>query len=67
MAWDFALEDVGVPVHIWYAADDQNAPPRSVELMAARLNVASIDLRAGGHLGDTAREEQVWRTLLAVF
>jgi hypothetical protein len=35
--------------------------------MAARLNVASIELRAGGHLGDTAREEQVWRILLAAF
>ena len=63
--WDFALEDVAVAVHVWYAAEDNSAPPRSVELMAARLNVASIDLRSGGHLGDVEREEQVWRTVLA--
>jgi pimeloyl-ACP methyl ester carboxylesterase len=63
--WDFALEDVAVPVHIWYSADDTNAPPRSVELMAARLNVAAIERRPGGHFGDAAHEEQIWRTLIA--
>jgi pimeloyl-ACP methyl ester carboxylesterase len=63
--WDFALEEVAVPVYIWYSEKDQSAPPRSVELMAKRLNVASIDLRSGGHLGDAERQENVWRTLVA--
>lgn len=64
-AWDFALEDVAVPVHIWYGADDRAAPPRSVEAMAARLNVASIECQPGAHLGEPGRQEGIWRALVA--
>jgi pimeloyl-ACP methyl ester carboxylesterase len=62
--WDFSLEDVTVPVRIWYSEEDRSTPPRSVELMAERLNVASLELRGGGHLGDAERQERVWRTLV---
>lgn len=62
--WDFSLQDVAVPVYISYSEDDRATPPRSVELMAERLKVASIDCRSGGHLGDAARQELVWRALV---
>lgn len=62
--WDFALEEVTVPVHIWYGEADRATPPRSVELMAERLNVAFMHLRSGGHLGDAERQELVWRELV---
>lgn len=65
--WGFDLEDVTVPVHIWYGEDDRSCPPRSVELMAERLRVVSIDRGAGGHVGDAERQEQVFRTLLDAF
>lgn len=63
--WDFVLEDVAVPVHIWYRADDTSAPPRSVELMAERLKVAALECRPGAHLGTPEEQEQYWQALLA--
>jgi pimeloyl-ACP methyl ester carboxylesterase len=63
--WDFDLEDVVVPVHMWYGALDRNVPIRAVEAMAARLTVASFEIIPGaGHLGWLAHEERVLQTLL---
>jgi len=64
--WDFRLEEVAVPVHMWYGAIDRNVPIRAVEAMAARLTVASFDvIPDAGHLGWLAHEEEVLRALLA--
>ena len=64
--WDFRLEEVGVPVHMWYGAIDRNVPIRAVEAMAARLTVASFDvIPDAGHLGWLAHEEEILQTLLA--
>jgi pimeloyl-ACP methyl ester carboxylesterase len=63
--WDFSLEDVRVPVHMWYGALDRNVPIRAVQAMAERLQVASFELIPdAGHLGWLAHEEAVLRTLL---
>jgi pimeloyl-ACP methyl ester carboxylesterase len=65
--WDFRLEDVGVPVHMWYGALDRNVPIRAVRAMAERLQIASFELIPdAGHLGWLAREEEVLRTLLSL-
>jgi pimeloyl-ACP methyl ester carboxylesterase len=64
-AWDFTLEEVLSPVHMWYGGLDRNVPIRAVHAMAARLPVASLEVIAdAGHLGWLAREEQVLQTLL---
>jgi pimeloyl-ACP methyl ester carboxylesterase len=64
--WDFRLEDVAVPVHMWYGELDRNVPIRAVEAMAERLTVASFELIPdAGHLGWLAHEEQILQTLLA--
>jgi pimeloyl-ACP methyl ester carboxylesterase len=63
--WDFDLEDVAVPVHMWYGELDRNVPLRAVRAMAERLTVASFDvIPDSGHLGWLAREEEVLQTLL---
>jgi pimeloyl-ACP methyl ester carboxylesterase len=63
--WDFSLEEVRSPVHMWYGELDRNVPIRAVRAMAARLRVASFDvIPNAGHLGWLAREEQVLQTLL---
>ena len=63
--WGFELRDVSVPVHMWYGELDRNAPPRSIESMAAQLDVASLEvIPEAGHLGWLAHEERVLRTLL---
>ena len=63
--WDFALEDVGVPVHMWYGELDRNVPIRAVRAMAERLQVDSFELIPdAGHLGWITREEDVLRTVL---
>ena len=44
---------------------DRNAPPRSIERMAAELNVASLEIFPGaGHLGWIPHEERMLRELL---
>jgi pimeloyl-ACP methyl ester carboxylesterase len=63
--WDFSLEDVRVPVHMWYGTLDRNVPIRAVQAMAERLQVASFELIPdAGHLGWLAHEEAILRTLL---
>jgi pimeloyl-ACP methyl ester carboxylesterase len=63
--WDFVLEDVGVPAHMWYGELDRNVPLRAVRQMADKLDVASFELIPGaGHLGWIGHEERVLKTLL---
>jgi pimeloyl-ACP methyl ester carboxylesterase len=63
--WDFRLEEVAVPVHMWYGELDRNVPIRAVRAMAERLTVASFELiPEAGHLGWITREDDVLRTLL---
>ena len=63
--WGFDLRDVPAPVRMWFGELDRNAPPRSIERMAAELNVASLEIFPGaGHLGWILHEERMLRELL---
>jgi pimeloyl-ACP methyl ester carboxylesterase len=64
-SWGFELDEVAVPVHMWYGEADRNVPIKAVERMASQLNVESFEIIPGaGHLGWLMQEEQVLRTLL---
>ena len=63
--WGFELRDVSTPVQIWCGELDRNVPLKSIERMAAELNLDSLETIPGaGHLGWIAHEERILRTLL---
>jgi pimeloyl-ACP methyl ester carboxylesterase len=63
--WGFELEEVAVPVYMWYGELDRNVPIGAVRTMASRLNVAQFELIDGaGHLGWLNEEERILQTLL---
>jgi pimeloyl-ACP methyl ester carboxylesterase len=63
--WGFDLRDVSTPVRMWCGELDRNTPMKSIERMAAELNVESFEIIAGaGHLGWLAHHERILRSLL---
>lgn len=49
--WNFDLEEIHAPVHVWNGEEDLNAPPAMAEYMATRLPHSRIHLLPGeGHL-----------------
>lgn len=49
--WDFKLEDIRVPVHIWHGTEDNLTTLVMARSMAAKIPIASITLLSGkGHL-----------------
>ena len=63
--WGFELDEMTVPVHMWYGEADRNVPIKAVERMASQLRVESFEIIPGaGHLGWLMQEEQVLQTLL---
>jgi pimeloyl-ACP methyl ester carboxylesterase len=63
--WGFELDDVAVPVHMWYGEADRNVPLEAVRKMAAQLRVESLEILPGvGHMGWLLHEERVLGTLL---
>ena len=63
--WGFALEQVTLPVYLWYCELDRNVPLAAGRRMAARLAVAGFEVIPGaGHLGWLGEEERILRTIL---
>jgi len=63
--WGFELRDATTPVRMWCGELDRNVPIRSVERMAAELNLESLEILPGaGHLGWIAHEERILGALL---
>ena len=63
--WGFELREVSPPVQMWCGELDRNVPLKSIERMAAELNLDSLETIPGaGHLGWIAHEERILRTLL---
>jgi pimeloyl-ACP methyl ester carboxylesterase len=63
--WGFELREVTAPVRMWCGELDRNVPARSVERMAAELEVDSFETIPGaGHLGWIAHEERILRALV---
>ena len=49
--WGFALESIGVPVHLWQGSADRSVPPAMAQAMALTLPHATLHLVEGaGHL-----------------
>ncbi len=49
--WEFPVEEVHLPTHLWHATDDVNVPLRHTEALAARLPHAALTIWPGeGHL-----------------
>lgn len=64
--WGFELREVSSPVRMWCGEVDRNVSSKSVERMAAELNVDSFEtIPEAGHLGWIAHEERITRELLA--
>ena len=63
--WGFELEQVTLPVYLWYCELDRNVPLAAARRLAARLAVAGFEVIPGaGHLGWLSEEERILRTIL---
>ncbi|HEY6835931.1 MAG TPA: alpha/beta hydrolase [Gaiellaceae bacterium] len=64
-SWGFELREVAVPVQMWCGELDRNVPTKSVERMAAELEVESLEVIPGaGHFGWLVHEERIFRQVL---
>jgi pimeloyl-ACP methyl ester carboxylesterase len=64
--WDFAVEDMSIPVVWWHARNDKNAPLSAAERLIARMS--TVDLRRwdkAGHLETFRREREVLLELMS--
>ena len=64
--WGFALEDIRVPVHLWYGDADIIVPLHHGEHMAKQIPGATLRVRPGeGHLGGLGASREIFEALLA--
>jgi pimeloyl-ACP methyl ester carboxylesterase len=64
--WGFALEEIEVPVHMWYGDADNIVPLAHGEFMAKRIPRATLRVRPDeGHLGGLAAADEVFEAILA--
>ncbi|MDV7999937.1 alpha/beta hydrolase [Rhodococcus sp. IEGM 1408] len=62
--WDFRVEDVRAPVHLWYGDRDEIAPPVNGRWLAGHLREAHLTVYAGeGHLLPLAHWAEMLRVL----
>jgi pimeloyl-ACP methyl ester carboxylesterase len=63
--WGFRLEEVEIPVHVWYGDDDQRMPRAFVDHKLARLPKAVLHSCPGaGHLDLLDRLDEVFAVVL---
>jgi pimeloyl-ACP methyl ester carboxylesterase len=66
--WGFRLDEVEVPVHMWYGDSDNIVPLAHGEFMARRLPRATFKVRPDeGHLGGLAAADEVFDAILAAW
>jgi pimeloyl-ACP methyl ester carboxylesterase len=64
--WDFAVEDINLPVVWWHGRHDANAPLPAVERLIARIPTVQLRLwESKGHLESFRRERELLRDLLS--
>jgi pimeloyl-ACP methyl ester carboxylesterase len=64
--WGFSLQDVRVPVHMWYGDADVIVPLAHGEHMARRIPQAVLRIRPEeGHLGGLGASDEVFDAILA--
>lgn len=62
--WDFRVEDVRAPVHLWYGDDDEVAPPVNGRWLSEHLREAHLTVYEGqGHLLPLAHWGEMLRAL----
>jgi pimeloyl-ACP methyl ester carboxylesterase len=63
--WGFALENLAVPVHLWYGDSDIIVPPQHGEHLARLIPGARLVIRPGeGHLGGLGAAGEVFDAIL---
>jgi pimeloyl-ACP methyl ester carboxylesterase len=64
--WDFDLDAIRQPVHLWYGGEDTFCPAGTGEWLDARLPSATLVMRPGdGHLGVMEHAREVLETLVS--
>lgn len=62
--WDFRLEEIDVPVHVWHGTEDRNVPVEHAAVIARRCPRAELHLVPGaGHLLLASHADDVFATL----
>lgn len=63
--WGFGLDEIEVPVQMWYGDGDRIVPLSHGEFMARRIPKATLRIRhEEGHLGGLAAADEVFEALL---
>jgi pimeloyl-ACP methyl ester carboxylesterase len=63
--WDFRLEEIAAPVHLWHGEQDANTPVGMALTMAARIPRCRTTFLPGeGHLFLFTRWEEILTALL---
>jgi pimeloyl-ACP methyl ester carboxylesterase len=63
--WGFALEDIEVPVHLWYGDSDTIVPVHHGVHLSKRIPGAELRIRPGeGHLGGLGASHEVFEAIL---
>ncbi len=61
--WDFGLEGIMIPVHIWHGTDDTLSPVTGIEHMIPSIrNNTTYFIRGKGHFLD--EDEAIWEDIL---
>jgi pimeloyl-ACP methyl ester carboxylesterase len=64
--WGFALEEVEVPVHLWYGDSDTIVPVEHGQHLAKRIPRAVLRIRPGeGHLGGLGAADEIFDAVFA--
>jgi pimeloyl-ACP methyl ester carboxylesterase len=62
--WDFSLEEIRVPVHLWQGDADRNVPPAHARGMAAVIPGATLhEVPGAGHMMVFDRAQEILETL----
>jgi pimeloyl-ACP methyl ester carboxylesterase len=63
--WGFSLEDIRVPIHLWYGDSDNIVPVEHGEHIAAKIPQSVLRVREEeGHLGGLGASHEIFEALL---
>jgi pimeloyl-ACP methyl ester carboxylesterase len=48
--WDFTLEDISTPVHLWHGRDDTNVPVAIAQYVSSAIPRSHLTIIDGDHL-----------------
>ncbi|MFI5708141.1 alpha/beta fold hydrolase [Kribbella sp. NPDC051620] len=62
-AWGFELQDIVVPVEVWFGSEDDNSTPAHAEWLATAIPGAEARSYPGGHDPDDTSQRQIFAAL----